>query len=110
MTTLAPCSARARTTALPMPVLPPVTIATLPCSSSVMCTFQERPPRARSCAKSYRTERDDRKRSVIFGLPKSTHRLPDRHPPGYLMVTLETFFRLRAQSSQMGDAAHGESP
>src|SRR5277367_5856331 len=36
MTTLAPCSARASTTALPIPVLPPVTIATLPCSSSVM--------------------------------------------------------------------------
>src|SRR3954466_11238954 len=30
MTTLAPASARANTTAFPMPLLPPVTIATLP--------------------------------------------------------------------------------
>ena len=30
MTMLAPCAASSRTTALPMPLLPPVTMATLP--------------------------------------------------------------------------------
>ena len=35
MTTFAPSAARARTTALPMPVLPPVTMATLPLEFAV---------------------------------------------------------------------------
>src|SRR5271157_2553807 len=42
MTTLAPCPANARTTALPMPVLPPVTMATLPASSSAMSNLRPR--------------------------------------------------------------------
>src|ERR1700722_10419275 len=111
MTTLAPCAARASTTALPMPVLPPVTIATLPCSSSVMFHLPGAPAEGAvsSDALPYRVGRP--KAIDDPGVPTSHRGLPNRHSPCYLMVTSRVTCRFeRGSSSQSGNADSGLSP
>src|SRR5580692_3155786 len=103
MTTLAPCAARASTTALPIPVFPPVTIATLPCSSSVMLHLPGAPAEGAvsSDVLPYRVGEPD---AIDHARPSEfTRRLPKGHWAG----DKQEHVPLRApDSSQSGDARH----
>src|SRR5947208_2875621 len=67
MTTRAPCAASASTIALPMPLLPPVTIATFPCKRmAVLLSVAERLQGAcQSCGASWSRRRPNRATATL---------------------------------------------
>src|ERR1700722_4724299 len=111
MTTLAPCAARASTTALPMPVLPPVTIATFPCNSSVIFHLPGAPAGGAVLSDALPSRSRPPKAIDVPGPPKSPRGSPNRHSVGYLTVTYGVSGRSElGGSSRSGDADSGLSP